>query len=87
MTHTDDGGIGAPFCWEKGLNYSNVICKRTKKVSEWKHKRMHVEENPNIYNVRYKDLADEELAKALGFSFGEIKSMVDWFELLENKGN
>ena len=63
MTKSEDGSIGVPFCSFKNLNYSNVINLRTKKVSERKYKKLNTSLTPNMYNVSYKFLSDDELVK------------------------
>lgn len=73
------GKISVPFCFYDGLNYSNVMNKRTKKISERKCKKLNVKETPSAYQVGYYQLADEDLAKGFGFRFGEVKSMLEWF--------
>ena len=69
-----------PFCAFEGLNYSKVLDKETKTISEEKFKEQNFSAEPKAFNIRYSTLIDEEIAKSLDFEFGEIKSIIDWFE-------
>lgn len=80
MIKPKEGKISVPFCFFDGLNYSNVMNKRTKMISERKCKKLNVKETPNAYQVGYYQLADEDLAKGFGFKFSEVKPMINWFE-------
>ena len=84
MTKYEDDATGVPFCCFDGLNYSNVINLKTKKLSTRKYKKLKTEKTPNIYHVTYKELTDEALANGFGFKFGEIKPMIDWFSELKD---
>ncbi|MBR1753676.1 YkgJ family cysteine cluster protein [bacterium] len=85
MIKPDKGSISVPFCFSEKLNYSNVINIRKKELSTRKYKKLNTTATPNAYHVGYKDLADEDLANGFGFRFGEIKQMVDWFEIFKEK--
>ena len=69
-----------PFCAFEGLNYSKVLDRETKTISEEKYKELNIETEPKAFNIRYSTLIDEEIAKSMDFEFGEIKSIIDWFE-------
>lgn len=79
MTLGIDGKTLAPFCYELGLNYSNVLDPETGKVSIEKFKKLGIKEEPIIFNVSYETLVDEDLAKGFNFKFGEIKPLIEWF--------
>lgn len=85
MIKPEEGKVSIPFCFFDGLNYSNVMNKRTKQFSKRKYKKLNIEESPNVYHVGYQQLADEDLAKGFGFRFGEIKPLIDWFEIFNDK--
>ena len=70
--------LKVPFCAYNGLNYSNVIDLETGKVSAEKFKRLNTDLEPLAFNIAYLNLVDEDIAKAFGFEFGEIKSLVEW---------
>ena len=76
----EKGRINIPFCCFEGMNYSNVMNLKTKQFSQRKFKKLGVEEGPNVYQVGYEQLVDEDLAKGFGFKFGKVKAMIDWFE-------
>lgn len=80
MIKPEKGRINIPFCCFDGLNYSNVMNLKTKQFSKRKYKKLGVEEGPNVYQVGYEQLVDEDLAKGFGFKFGKVKAMIDWFE-------
>ena len=70
--------LKVPFCAYDGLNYSNVIDLETGKVSAEKFKRLNTDLEPLAFNIAYLNLVDEDIAKAFGFEFGEIKSLAEW---------
>lgn len=84
MTVGQDDKTQAPFCYELGLNYSNVLDIETSKISVEKFKKLGVKEEPTAFNVSYETLADEDLARGFGFKFGDIKPLIEWF-INENK--
>ena len=69
-----------PFCAFEGLNYSNVVDVDTQIVSGEKVKATGFETEPLAYNISYSTLTDESKAKSYGFTFGESKPLIDWFE-------
>ena len=73
-----------PFCYAKGLNYSNVIDPETKQVSAEKFKLTGIEEEPLAFNVSYDFLTGKDFEEAFKFEFGEKKPLIDWF-LLEGE--
>lgn len=70
--------LKVPFCAYEGLNYSNVIDLETGKVSAEKFKKLNTDLEPLSFNIAYLNLVDEDIAKAFGFEFGEIKSLAEW---------
>ncbi len=68
-----------PFCYEKGLNYSNVIDPITKQVSSEKYKQTGIEEEPLAFNVSYSFLTSEDFEESFNFKFGEKKPLIEWF--------
>lgn len=69
-----------PFCAFEGLNYSKILDKETKMISEEKFKELNYKTEPKAFNIRYSNLIDDEVAEKMGFEFGEVKSIIDWFE-------
>ena len=72
--------IKVPFCAYEGLNYSNVFDFEANKFSEEKFKNLNIDIEPKLFNFAYLNLVDEEIAKAFGFEFGEIKPLIDWIQ-------
>ncbi len=70
-----------PFCYAKGLNYSNVIDPETKQVSAEKFKLTGIEEEPLAFNVSYDFLTGKDFEEAFKFEFGEKKPLIDWFSI------
>ncbi|MBR2525541.1 YkgJ family cysteine cluster protein [bacterium] len=68
-----------PFCVNLGLNYSNVYDKDSKTVTEEAAKIIGAEIPPQAYNLSLKTLTKKEITEHLGFEFGEIKPLVEWF--------
>ena len=68
-----------PFCAYEGLNYSNFLNSENKKD---KSETSDTSTEPIAYNTSYPSLIDEEMANQLGFSFGEAKPLIEWFENL-----
>lgn len=80
MIKPDNGSVNIPFCCFEGLNFSNVMNLKAKQFSKRKYKSLNTEKTPNVYQVGYYQLIDEDLAKGFGFKFGQVKAMIDWFE-------
>ena len=70
-----------PFCAYEGLNYSNVIDPETHMISEEKYKDCGLKMEPKAFNAGYLSLIDDEFAKGFDFEFGDVKPMIDWFEI------
>lgn len=68
-----------PYCVHLGLNYSNIYDEKTDMLSEEKMKALGIKQKPLAYNLSQKILFDYEITKNLGFDFGEVKAMIDWF--------
>ncbi len=79
MTNTIEQKLRAPFCYEKGLNYSNVMNIRTRKISPRKYKKLGVKEEPLCFNVSYKFLTDRSFEEDFNIRFGEVKPLINWF--------
>lgn len=79
MTNTLEQKLRAPFCYEKGLNYSNVMNIRTRKISPRKYKKLGVKEEPLGFNVSYKFLTDRSFEEDFNIRFGEVKPLINWF--------
>lgn len=77
-----------PFCAFEGLNYSTVIDKEKNNLSEEKYKKLGYKEEPKAFNISYRALTDDEFGKGFDFEFGEIKPLIDWFDMpLEDAEN
>lgn len=79
MTNKDDKTLGVPMCCFEGLNYSNVVNLKTKKISVYKFKKLKTDIEPLSYNASYNFLTDNDFERIFDFSFGEKKFMLDWF--------
>lgn len=73
-----------PFCYAKGLNYSNVIDPDMGQVSGEKYRQTGIKEEPLAFNVSYEFLTGKDFEEAFNFSFGEKKPMIDWFLDVKN---
>ncbi|MCQ2738978.1 MAG: hypothetical protein MJ237_01985 [bacterium] len=80
LTNNSKGGKDVPFCCFDGKNYSNIINKRTKKISPRKIKKLCVEEEPCSFNIDYDFLIHPDFANGFHFEFGEKKALIEWFE-------
>ena len=74
------GKTRIPFCYEKGLNYSNVVDFEQGIISQKKYIELNEQKPPLAYNTSYEFLSGEEIEKAFDFKFGEKKSLIDWFK-------
>ena len=54
-----------PFCAFEGLNYSKVLDDEGKKISDTKYRQFLYRQEPLAYNIDYKTLINEEIAKQL----------------------
>ena len=75
-----DGNSKVPFCHELGLNYSQVVDEKTQTISKEKYLALNEEKEPLAYNVSYKFLTEDRMAKNFNFEFGEKRPLIDWFE-------
>ena len=80
MFNREHSTPGIPFCIFDGLNYSELLNKKTGKVITEKYKELGYKQPPIAFNVSHNFLTDEAMAKGFGFTFGETKPMIDWFE-------
>ncbi|MBR2525986.1 YkgJ family cysteine cluster protein [bacterium] len=80
MFYNENDTPGIPFCIFEGLNYSALLNKETGRVSSEKYKELGYTQEPLAFNVSHSFLTDEVIAKGFGFTFGETKPMLDWFE-------
>ncbi|OLA78546.1 MAG: hypothetical protein BHW55_00895 [Candidatus Melainabacteria bacterium 35_41] len=79
MSVGENSKIKVPFCYAKGLNYSNVMDKNGKEINIEKFKNLHVEEEPLAFNISYKFLTDSDFERGFNFKFGDKKPLIDWF--------
>ena len=79
LIEADENKAKIPFCYEKGLNYSNVVDKDNQIISEEKYLALNEEKRPLAYNINYKFLTSEKVENEFGFKFGEKKPLIDWF--------
>lgn len=80
MFYRENDTPGIPFCIFEGLNYSALLNKETGRVSTEKYKELGYDQEPLAFNVSHSFLTDEVIAHGFGFTFGETKPMLDWFE-------
>jgi len=73
-----------PFCYNEGLNYSNILDKKTNKLSMEKFKKSGFKTEPLGFNINYDFLTGEKFEKLFDFNFGGKKPLIDWF-LSENQ--
>jgi hypothetical protein len=63
---------------DKGLNYSNVYNRQTKRFSTEMFESTGITQEPLAYNVSPKVLQENEGISYLGLEFGECKALIDW---------
>lgn len=78
MSVDENGKIKVPFCYSKGLNYSNVMDDDGKQISVAKFKKLHIEEVPLAFNITYEFLTDSDFERGFNFKFGDKKPLIDW---------
>lgn len=76
----DSQNIKIPGCVDYGLNYSNVVDKNTKMISQEAFDKSGFENEPVAYNLSLKFLMNNEATEFLELDFGESKALIDWFE-------
>lgn len=76
----DNQNIKIPGCVDFGLNYSNVVDKETKMISQEIFDSLGFEKEPVAYNLSLKFLMNNEATEYLELDFGESKASIDWFE-------
>lgn len=80
MFYRENDTPGIPFCIFEDLNYSALLNKETGRVSTEKYKELGYDQEPLAFNVSHSFLTDEVLANGFGFTFGETRQLLDWFE-------
>ena len=68
-----------PACVDEGLNYSNVYDFEHQTISDEKYYKSGIKQEPLAHNVGVDYLTHNEMTKAIGLDFGEIKPMCEWF--------
>ena len=74
-----DGVSGVPFCYELGLNYSNVFDFEKNKITKEKWNASGIKIEPSGFNIGYEFLTSEKFERAYKIKFGEKKPLIDWF--------
>lgn len=69
-----------PACVDEGLNYANVYDFEEKTISNEKYLKSGIEQEPLAHNVGLHFMTHNSLTKELNLDFGEIKSMIEWFD-------
>ena len=85
LTKGVDDRVKVPFCCYQGLNYSNILNKKTKKLSQAKIKKLKLVDEPLGFNISYQFLTDPDFEKSFKFEFGEKKPLIDWFYEMKDK--
>ena len=70
--------IKIPFCYEKGLNYSEVYDNETKTLWREKCEELGYKNKPIAYNLDYKDLKIKFGKEIMDIDFGEEKALINW---------
>ena len=73
-----------PFCAYKGLNYSEVLDAEKKSITKEKFEKSGFKQEPKAFNVKYSKLIKESYGKDFNFEFGEVKPLIEWFEILNS---
>ena len=79
LTKGTDDRVKVPFCCYQGLNYSNILNKKTKKLSQAKIKKLKLVDEPVGFNISYQFLTDPDFENSFGFKFGRKRPLIDWF--------
>ncbi|MCM1338294.1 MAG: YkgJ family cysteine cluster protein [Muribaculaceae bacterium] len=80
ISYRENANSKVPFCAFEGLNYSSVVDEEKKIISDEKFRALNIDVEPLAYDIGYKYLTSEKYEKALGFKFGEVRSLIDWLE-------
>ena len=75
---TKTNPVKVPFCFEKGLNYSDVYDKEKNNLSMEKYKALGYKNEPVAYNLNFKQFRERVGKEMLNLEFGEEKSLVEW---------
>lgn len=67
-----------PFCYELGLNYSQVYEKETNTLSEELQEKAGIEQEPLAYNLSLSFLINKVGKEGMKLDFGEQKTITDW---------
>ena len=70
-----------PACVDLGLNYSNVYDFENRTISDEKYAETGIEQEPLAHNVGLHFMTDNTFTKEIGLDFGEIKPMLEWFQV------
>ncbi len=73
--------IIVPACVHRGLNYSNVYDFENSTISNEKYKASGIEQEPLAHNVGIHFITKNTYLDSIGLDFGELKPIIDWFEL------
>ncbi len=76
-------GTEIPFCTLEGLNYSNVYDTKERRISEKMFAKLHIQQEPIVFNVRYDFLTSQDFGNSYGFKFGEVQPLIKWLEKSE----
>jgi Fe-S-cluster containining protein len=69
-----------PNCVHRGLNYSNVYDKETKKLSSEMFEATGFADEPVAFNLSLKFMLHNEATDYLELDFGEQRALIDWFK-------
>lgn len=76
----ENNKLVVPACVDRGLNYSNVYDFEKQNLSSKKCIELGLTQEPLAHNVGLHFIINNSITKDLQIDFGEIKSMIDWFE-------
>ena len=82
---SDEGDYNVPFCVHKGLNYAKVFDEDSQKLSADKVKEQGYENDPVFYSLSRSRIFSLQLAKDLGITPKESKTLYEWIEEHETK--
>ena len=77
-----NGNVKIPFCSSMGLNYSNILDKEKRQLSSELFEKSGYKEKPVGFNIEYDFITNKKFEEKFGFSFGDKKPLIDWFEEL-----
>lgn len=78
LSYNNAGKITCPFCYELGLNYSQIYDLKENMLSEKLYEKYNIKNIPKVFNLSSNNIKNLDIIKELNINFGEIKRLIDW---------